>query len=168
MPFGPWENTLFLTVQLLGFDGAASYNALRSKVSSYITGRFPQLALLQQDPTLDLRDDTPIPPSMGLSVGLPGRNACERCCVTFLCQINSLAFIVSPEKLFDAVDSVYTGRNHNPSVQAMVGLVVDLVNDAPPHAMVAQVQTDTVIEEGSIESVQALVLMVSCKTTTAE
>ena len=50
----------------------------------------------------------------------------------------------------------------------MVGLVVDLVNDSPPHAMVAQVQTDIVIEEGSIESVQALVIMVSWRTAAAE
>ncbi|KAK3897407.1 fungal-specific transcription factor domain-containing protein [Staphylotrichum tortipilum] len=143
----------------LRFDGAASYSALRSKVSSFITDRFPQLAVLQQDPTLDLGDDWPIPTSLGLSVGLPPRNVCERSSATFLSQINSLTYIVSPEKLFDFIDSVYTGRNQNPSVHAMVSLVVDLVNDSPPHTMVAQVQMETLIEEGSVESVQALILM---------
>jgi hypothetical protein len=48
----------------------------------------------------------------------------------------------------------------------MVGLVVALVDDAPQHVMVAPVQMETVIEEGSIGSVQALILMVRCNTTT--
>jgi hypothetical protein len=103
---------------------------------------------------------------MGLSVGLPCRKECERRGITFLRQINNLAYIISPEKLFDAIDSVYTGRNQSPSVQAMVGLVVALVDDAPQHVMAAPVQMETVIEEGSIGSVQALILMVRCNTTT--
>lgn len=154
---------------MLGFDGASSYNALRSKVSLRITNRFPQLALLQQDPTLDLCDGTPIPPpSLGLSVGLPCRKVCERCCVTFLNQINNIVYIVSPEKLLDAVDGVYSGRNQSLSVQTMISLVVALVDDSSQHTMVASIQMEAVIEQGSIESVQAIILMVRCNTTTTE
>ena len=126
---------------------------------------------MQQNPTVDLRDGMPIPPpSLGLSsgplVGLPSRKVCERCCVTFLSQINSLVYIISPEKLFEAVDGVYSGRDHSLSVQAMIGLVVALVDDSPEHSLAAPVQMEAVIEQGSIESVQAIILMVRCNPTT--
>ncbi len=162
-PAAPAER-LLLTVycNLVGFDGAASYSALRSKVSLCITDRFSQLALAQHGPTFDLRDGTAIPPSLGLSVGLPSRNVCERCSVIFLSQSNSLTYIVSPEKLFDAIDSVYTARNQSPSIHALVVLIVALVNDSPQYDIVSPLQMDPVIEEGSIESVQALILMVRC------
>ena len=88
--------------------------------------------------------------------------------MTFLNQINNIVYIVSPEKLLDAVDGVYSGRNQSLSVQTMISLVVALVDDSSQHTMVASIQMEAVIEQGSIESVQAIILMVRCNTTTTE
>ncbi|KAH6981589.1 hypothetical protein BKA56DRAFT_584162 [Ilyonectria sp. MPI-CAGE-AT-0026] len=139
------------------FDGASSYTVLQHKVSSCIAERFPRLALLQREHTLDLRDGEPlwsVP-----AIALPDKRTCEQCGVTFFSHINSVVFILSPEKFFNAVDMAYSGRDTTSSVQAIIHLIVALINGSSENFELARMQMEGVIEEGSLESVQALMLM---------
>lgn len=122
--------------------------------------------MLQQNHTLDLRDGEPL---CGVpAITLPDRRTCERCGVTFFSHINSVVYILSPETFFNAVETAYSGRDASPSVQATIHLIVALVNGSSENFELARMQMESVIEEGSLESVQAMMLMVRDKSTCDE
>lgn len=141
-----------------GFDGASSYAVVQSKISSCIGNRFPKLAMLQQDQRVDLLDGRPL---AGLpAIGLPDRKTCEQCGLTFLRSVNSVIYFFSPETFFNSLEMVYSGGNTPLSVQVIVHLVIALVNDSTESFEYARMQMESVIEEGSLASVQAIMLMV--------
>lgn len=120
--------------------------------------RFPRLSLLQQDGRFDLCDGEPlfgVPP-----IALPDRRTCERCGVTFFNHINSVVYILTPEKFFNSVEAIYSGRDITPSAQATIHLIVALVDSCSESFEIARMQMESVMEEGSLESIQAIMLMV--------
>lgn len=50
------------------------------------------------------------------------------------------------------------------STQAMIQLIVALIDDDPHHFELASKKMESVIEEGSVESIQAIIVMVSHNT----
>lgn len=131
---------------------------MQSKISSYIGDRFPKLAMLQQDQRHDLLDGRPL---AGLpAIGLPDRKTCEKCGLTFLRSVNSVIYFFSPETFFNSLEMVYNGGSTPLSIQVIIHLVVALVNDSIESFEYARMQMESVIEEGSLASVQAIMLMV--------
>jgi hypothetical protein len=118
--------------------------------------------LLQQEP-IDLRDGEPI--SSVAPTELPDRRKCEQCITQFFREINSVVYILSREKLFNDVEQVYqTGTKCTPSMKTMIHLVVAIMTNSKEQFEFARAQMDNVIEEGSIESIQVIILMVSTST----
>ncbi|KAK2605788.1 hypothetical protein N8I77_008602 [Diaporthe amygdali] len=139
------------------FDNASSCAVLNSRISSCIPDNFPRLSMLQRETTIDLSDGQPlwaIP-----AIALPPRKLSEQCGVTFFTQINSVLYILSPEKFFNSVEAAYSGRDTPTSTQAIIHLVVALANRSPENFETARMQMESVLEEGSLESVQAMMLM---------
>lgn len=134
---------------------------IQCNISSYIADRFPRLAMLQRDHTFDLRDGDP--PCGIPAIALPDRRTCEQCGVRFFNHINSVVYILSPESFFNAVETAYSGRDTPPSVQVTIQLVVALMNGSLESFELARMQMESVIEESSLESVQAMMLMVRDK-----
>lgn len=131
---------------------------MQSKISSCIGDRFPKLAMLQQDQKIDLLDGRPM---AGLpAIWLPDRKTCEQCGLTFLRSVNSVIYFFSPETFFNLLEMVYSGANTPLSVQVIIHLVVALVDDSTESFEYARMQMESVIEEGSLASVQAIMLMV--------
>lgn len=118
--------------------------------------------MLQQDQRVDLLDGRPV---AGLpAIGLPDRKTCEQCGLTFLSSVNSVIYFFSPETLFNTLDMVYSGVNTPLSVQVIIHLIVALMNKSTENFEYARMQMESVIEEGSLASVQAIMLMVRDKT----
>lgn len=141
-----------------GFDDASSFAVVQSKIGSYIGDRFPKLARLQQDQRVDLLDGRPI---AGLpAIGLPDKKTCEQCGLTFLSAVNSVIYFFSPETFFNTLEMVYSGINTPLSVQVIIHLIVALINKSTENFEYARMQMESVIEEGSLASVQAIMLMV--------
>ncbi|KAK1474763.1 hypothetical protein CCUS01_05388 [Colletotrichum cuscutae] len=139
------------------FNGASSYAVLQSKVSLCITRSFPRLAALQPSGTFDLREGEPL--SNKQDAALPDRKTCERCSVVFLRFVNCVFYVLGPEKLFDAIVRAHGYAEVSVSTQAMIQLIVALIDDDPHHFELASKKMESVIEEGSVESIQAIIVM---------
>ncbi|KAK1725193.1 uncharacterized protein BDZ83DRAFT_314849 [Colletotrichum acutatum] len=139
------------------FNGVSSYAVLQSKVSLCITRSFPRLAALQPSGTFDLREGEPL--SNKPDAALPDRKTCERCSVVFLRFINCVFYVLGPERLFDTILRAHGNVDVSVSTQAMIQLIVALIDDDPHHFELASKKMESVIEEGSIESIQAIIVM---------
>ncbi|KAL2875665.1 hypothetical protein SGCOL_009128 [Colletotrichum sp. CLE4] len=141
------------------FNGVSSYAVLQSQVSLCITRSFPRLAALQPSGTFDLRDGEPL--SRKPDAALPDRKTCERCSLVFLRFINCVFYVLSPEKLFDAIVRAHGNADVSVPIQATIHLIVALIDDDAHHFELASKKMESVVEEGSIESIQAISIMVS-------
>ncbi|KAG6353688.1 hypothetical protein INS49_005397 [Diaporthe citri] len=140
-----------------GFDGASSHAVVQSKISSCIGDRSPKLAMLQ-DQRVDLLDGRPL---AGLpAIGLPDRKTCEQCGLAFLRSVNSVIYFFIPETFFNSLEMIYSGGNTPLSVQVIIHLIVALVVNCSTESFeYARMHMESVIEEGSLASVQTIMLM---------
>ncbi|USP79375.1 hypothetical protein yc1106_06649 [Curvularia clavata] len=139
------------------FDGASSFSVLKSRVCSQIPDKFWRLVLLQRENNVDLRDGQPIPAVP--VTALPPRRLCEQCGVAFLSQINSVVYILSPEQFFNALETAYRDESTTASTQVIIHLIVALMSNSSDSFQRARLQMETVLEEGSLHSIQAMMLM---------
>lgn len=91
---------------------------------------------------------------------LPDRVALEHAAVAFFKDINSVIYILDQEKFQIWVDDVYSGREVCTSILVIVYLVMALCGDKSSSFETARSYMDDVIEESSIDSVRAIMLMV--------
>lgn len=91
---------------------------------------------------------------------LPDRKALDQAAVTFFSEINSVIYILDQDRFHHWIDDIYGGRRVRASVLVILYLVMALCGDDPPSFHIARSYMDDVIEESSLESVRAIMLMV--------
>lgn len=91
---------------------------------------------------------------------LPNRKALDQAAVKFFAEINSVIYILDQYRFHLWLDDVYGGKGVCASVLVILYLVMALCGDKDPSFDIARSYMDNVIEESSLESVRAIMLMV--------
>lgn len=91
---------------------------------------------------------------------LPDRKALDQAAVRFFAEINSVIYILDQDRFYHWFDDVYGGKEVRASVLVILYLVMALCGDEEPSFQISRSYIDDVIEESSLESVRAIMLMV--------
>lgn len=91
---------------------------------------------------------------------LPNRKSLDQAAVKFFAEINSVIYILEQDRFHLWIDDVYSGKGVRASVLVIMYMVMALCGDENPSFGIARSYMDDVIEESSLESVRAIMLMV--------
>ncbi|KGO47904.1 Transcription factor, fungi [Penicillium expansum] len=90
---------------------------------------------------------------------LPDRKALDQAAMQFFAEINSVIYILDQDRFHLWIDDVYGGRGVRASVLVILYLVMALCGEEDPSFHIARPYIDDLIEESSLESVRAIMLM---------
>lgn len=144
--------------ELIGFSGSSSCTTLNAKIISHLSKDTRGLSPFNDNATPLLFDGKVI--SYPNPDYLPNRKALDQAAVRFFSEINSVIYILDQDRFHLWLDDVYGGNGVRASVLVILYLVMALCGDEDPSFHIARSYMDDVIEESSLESVRAIMLMV--------
>ncbi|OQE38902.1 hypothetical protein PENCOP_c007G00122 [Penicillium coprophilum] len=151
-------NTLMVdAMNIPRFSGSSSCTTLNAKIISHLSKDTRGLSPFKHNATPSLFDGQVI--SYRNADYLPNRKALDQAAVRFFSEINSVIYILDQDRFHLWVDDVYGGNGVRASVLVILYLVMALCGDEDPSFHMARCYMDDVIEESSLESVRAIMLM---------
>lgn len=144
--------------ELIGFSGSSSCSNLNAKIISHMSKDVGGLSPFEENETPPLFDGQVI--SYRNADYLPDRKALDQAAMRFFAEINSVIYILDQDRFHLWIDDVYGGRGVRASVLVILYLVMALCGEEDPSFHIARSYMDDVIEESSLESVRAIMLMV--------
>ncbi|OBT65060.1 hypothetical protein VE03_05240 [Pseudogymnoascus sp. 23342-1-I1] len=142
------EDTLLAdAMNIPRFNGSSSWIALNAKIVCHLSTNNNSLSPFNQGY------------SSRNAEYLPDRAALERAAVLFFRDINSVIFILDQEKFYVWLDDVYGEQDVSTSILVIVYLVMALCGDEASSFEIARSYINDVIEESSLNSVRAIMLM---------
>lgn len=141
-----------------GFNGSSSWIALNAKIVHHLSTNIDNISPFHQGESPRSFDGQVI--SSRNAEYLPDRAALEQAAMTFFRDINSVIFILDQEKFYAWLDEVYSEQDVSTSILAIVYLVMALLGDETSSFEIARSYMNDVIEESSLNSVRAIMLMV--------
>jgi hypothetical protein len=141
-----------------GFNGSSSWTALNAKIVHHLSTNIDNISPFHQGESPRSFDGQVI--SSRNAEYLPDRAALEQAAMTFFRDINSVIFILDQEKFYAWLDEVYSEQDVSTSILAIVYLVMALCGDETSSFEIARSYMNDVIEESSLNSVRAIMLMV--------
>ncbi|OQE05782.1 hypothetical protein PENVUL_c022G02721 [Penicillium vulpinum] len=151
------ENTLMVdAMNVPRFSGSSSCTNLNAKIISHMS-KDNALSPFEENEPPPLFDGQVI--SCRNADYLPNRKALDQAAMRFFAEINSVIYILDQDRFHHWLDDVYSGKGVRASVLVILYLVMALCGDEDPSFHIARSSMDDVIQESSLESVRALMLM---------
>ncbi|KFY72128.1 hypothetical protein V499_07699 [Pseudogymnoascus sp. VKM F-103] len=152
------EDTLLVdAMNIPRFNGSSSWTALNAKIVYHLSSNIDNISPFHQGESPRSFDGQVI--SSRNAEYLPDRAALEQAAMTFFRDINSVIFILDQEKFYAWLDEVYSEQDVSTSILAIVYLVMALCGDETSSFEIARSYMNNVIEESSLDSVRAIMLM---------
>ncbi|QKX54960.1 uncharacterized protein TRUGW13939_02050 [Talaromyces rugulosus] len=142
---------------LAGFNGPSSCTTLNAKMVSHFAKDTGGLSPFEESEPPSLFDGQVT--SYQNPDYLPDRKALDQAAVKFFAEINSVIYIIDQDRFHLWLDDVYGGKGVCASVLVILYLVMALCGHKDPSFDIARSYMDNVIEESSLESVRAIMLM---------
>ncbi|CAI7640081.1 unnamed protein product [Penicillium glandicola] len=156
--FEDLESTLIVdAMNIPRFSGSSSCTTLNAKIVSHMSKDTGGLSPFAENGSPPLFDGQVI--SYRNADYLPDRQALDQAAVKFFAEINSVIYILDQDRFYHWLDEVYGGKGLRASVLAILYLVMALCGDEEPSFHISRSYMDDVIEESSLESVRAIMLM---------
>ncbi|KAF7529729.1 hypothetical protein PCG10_006059 [Penicillium crustosum] len=152
------ENTLMVdAMNIPRFSGSSSCTNLNAKIISHMSKDTDGLSPFEENESPPLFDGQVI--SYRNADYLPNRKSLDQAAVKFFAEINSVIYILEQDRFHLWIDDVYSGKGVRASVLVIMYMVMALCGDENPSFGIARSYMDDVIEESSLESVRAIMLM---------
>ncbi|KAJ5513431.1 hypothetical protein N7463_002983 [Penicillium fimorum] len=152
------ENTLMVdAMNVPRFSGSSSCSNLNAKIILHMSKDSDGLSPFADSEPAPLFDGQVI--SYRNADYLPDRKALDQAAVRFFAEINSVIYILDQDRFHHWIDDIYGGKGVRASVLVILYLVMALCGDEDPSFHIARSYMDDVIEESSLESVRAIMLM---------
>lgn len=141
----------------LGFDSGSGWGSFFNTIQSRLASRNSHLVHPWPRDCADGRPVAFVAPG-----SLPLRSRVDRATERFFAEVNSVVWILSYEKFIDTVENVYSpGQPTSNSSMASVLAIVALAEGSEDVLNSACQYFDLAVSEGSLESIQMIMILVS-------
>ena len=146
-------------IDSIGFHNGSCYGTFYAKIVKNLA--FTHARLLRGQPSVNshIIDGNTI--GVAYPHNLPARQQIEIAATRFFAEVNNIAYVLKYEQVQSTLENIYCGLPSTRSSLAIVYLILSCGPDSDHFYTEGCRYSTAALEEGTLESVQALMLMVS-------